>query len=135
VKTGYQPGRKKLVKRADKDNWLLNKGFGWGWAGTQRYKYGVTGDTWWFLPSAVTKQGGSSKSFFDRLSNDGINIMWFIYKKGQNDKRYNNNTSGNYAMFYAAESHSKIHRVYKYYPSNGGNTEDGCPTGDYWVSA
>jgi hypothetical protein len=67
------------------------------------------------------------------LSNYGINILWFIYKRGQNDKNYNNVTAGNYAMEAAAGSYQKTSRVYRYYPSNDGNLPNACPVGNFWV--
>jgi hypothetical protein len=121
--------------------WLLNhRGGYWGGAATGRIFnrsdfLPADGGAWWFLPSSVTRQSGSSLSFYQLLSNYGINILLFIYKKGQNDRQYNNVSAGNYAMEAAAGSYQKVRRVYQYYPSNGGNFESACPMGDFWVFA
>jgi hypothetical protein len=105
VKTGYQPGRQSLLKQADKDNWLLNHGGG-------ANPYAIGGGAWWFLPSRITTLSGSSASFYQRLSNDGINILLFIYRRGKGTN-YNNISAENYAMWYATMTQDtrRVHRT------------------------
>jgi hypothetical protein len=122
VKTGYQPGRRKLVLQARKDDWLIAHAGG-------SNEYVIGGGAWWFLPSRITTLSGSSASFYQRLSNDGINILLFVYRRGKGTN-YNNVTAQNYAMWHAAESHQRTPRVYNYYPTAFTTV---CPVGNFWV--
>ena len=114
VKTGYQPFRSRLGIQADKDSFIAYQS-----------SWPVRGATWWFLPSKITKLSGTN--FYERLSNLGINIMLFIYRKGQNDKAYDNaNASTQLAK--AADTHSAVRSVYNRFP-----VYPDCPVGDFWV--
>jgi RHS repeat-associated protein len=128
VKTGEVQASSSNVKQVDLDNYLLNQGGAWGVNGA--YYYPVTRGTWWFLPSSYTKRSGSSGPFYQRLINDGLNIMLFQYRRGQNDEQYGNKKAGTYAMWDAAESSQRTARVYRYYPPLALSA---CPPGVFWV--
>jgi RHS repeat-associated protein len=128
VKTGYQ-ANSGLVTQANKDNWLLNNHGGWT-GGSNRHWYYIWNGAWWFLPSSTTLRSGSSSSFYQKLINDGMNILLFIYRKGTNDSKYNNKIAGSYAMWDAAMSKTPVSRVYHYYPPLALSA---CPAGAFWV--
>jgi len=123
VKTGYQKGRTFIYDQIYKDNELLNRGYGWHSKSQPREP--IDGGTWWFLPSSITKLSGSN--FYTRLFNDGINVMLFVYRKGQNDKAYNNDNNWQY-LTEAANTHSRHPGVYNHLP-----VYTVCPPQPEWV--
>jgi RHS repeat-associated protein len=123
VKTGYQTYG--FSGQADKDNAILDNNGAWDMAMVNLYA--ANWGAWWFLPS-VTETSGTSKEIYQKLINYGINIFLFEYRKGQNDKAYDNKKAGNYVMAAASRSYQKNTSVYHYYPRAAL-----CPAGNYWV--
>jgi len=111
VKTGYQSGRTFIYNQIAKDDILLNQGYGMH-SGT---KNPIGGGTWWFLPSEITKLSGSN--VYTRLFNDGINVMLFIYRKGQNDNAYEDQYNWQ-CLTEAGNTHTRHPGVYDHLPVN-----------------
>lgn len=122
MKTGFRYYYSEYRDQTNKDDWLLNQRYGVDAGGN---KLPVVGGTWWFFPSNITKLSGSN--FYTRLFNFGINVMLFVYRKGQNDRNYND--PNQYQWLTAVASDYKRHpEIYKRFPAN-----PDCPVAPEWV--
>jgi RHS repeat-associated protein len=111
VKTGVQYQDSSLKLQVAKDDILLNQGYGIH----LKSKLRINGGTWWFFPSSITKLSGSN--FYTKLFNDGLNVMLFIYRKGQSDKAYDNHNNWSY-LTEAGNTHNRKVSVYKHIPAD-----------------
>jgi hypothetical protein len=110
VKTGYQSLRGTLQTQINKDVTVMNAVDSYHGSAL----YSAVGGTWWFLPSYVPPHRSGS-NFYQQLFNHGINVMLFIYRRGQNDSSYN--SSRNWPqMASVSQNWGRYPGIYRYFP-------------------